>query len=299
MSDARDYILESSGAELERLRAQAQVWEPAAEAMLDLMGVPEGARVADLGCGAMGILGPLSRRVGAQGKVLGIDIDPVQLAGAHDYVATRGLGNTEILALDAYNTGLPAASLDQAHVRFVLAPVGRNQDLMREILRLVRPGGLVGIQEPDSCSWQCLPAHPAWSQLRRAILATFLAGGGDFDVGRRLPTLLREGGLEHVRMRTVTLDLPHPHPYRRLPLQFAHSLKQRMLSLRVLSPEEYDALTAECARLADDPEIGMLSFTVIQVWGRVPDGATPRVEPPLSLAERLRRRVGRGGRDGA
>src|SRR5262249_44564216 len=44
---------------LERLRLQARVWEAETEAWLDHMGPITGWRCLDLGCGAMGILGPL------------------------------------------------------------------------------------------------------------------------------------------------------------------------------------------------------------------------------------------------
>src|SRR4051794_11047087 len=67
------YLLPASASELERLRLQARVWEPEAETLLDRIGVQPGWRCADLGCGAMGILGPLSRRVGPTGRILGLD----------------------------------------------------------------------------------------------------------------------------------------------------------------------------------------------------------------------------------
>lgn len=49
---------------MERLRSQAEVWEPAADAFLAELGISPGSRVLDLGCGAMGVLKPLSRLVG-------------------------------------------------------------------------------------------------------------------------------------------------------------------------------------------------------------------------------------------
>jgi len=61
------YLLSGAHGELERLRLQAQVWEPDAEALLDSIRVRRGWDCIDLGCGAMGILGPLSRRVGPDG----------------------------------------------------------------------------------------------------------------------------------------------------------------------------------------------------------------------------------------
>jgi len=86
MSSA-DYLLSDSASELKRIRLQARVWEAETEAWLDHMGPMTGWRCLDLGCGAMGILGPLARRVGPRGRVLGVDIDSVQLGGARAFVA--------------------------------------------------------------------------------------------------------------------------------------------------------------------------------------------------------------------
>ena len=87
----RDYLLLDSASELERLRLQARVWEPETEAWLDHLSPMEGWRCLDLGCGAMGILGPLSRRAGPSGRIVGVDIDPMQLRGARAFVAQTPL----------------------------------------------------------------------------------------------------------------------------------------------------------------------------------------------------------------
>ena len=55
---SENYLLAGGTAELERLQLQARVWEPDAEVMLDQIGLQAGWRCLDLGCGAMGILGP-------------------------------------------------------------------------------------------------------------------------------------------------------------------------------------------------------------------------------------------------
>ena len=75
----QEYLLSDGGSELERLRLQARVWESEAETWLDLIGPMTGWHCVDLGCGAMGLLGPLSHRVGPAGRVVGIDRDPLQL----------------------------------------------------------------------------------------------------------------------------------------------------------------------------------------------------------------------------
>lgn len=265
-----EYLLTGGAAELERLRLQARVWEPEAEAMLDRVGVAPDAHCIDLGCGALGILGPLSRRLGPSGRVVGVDLDAKQLAGARAFVKEAGLSNVEILDLDAYRTGFPAQTFDLVHVRFVFAPVGRDDELLREMLRLVRPGGIVAIQEPDASSWTCLPPHPSWSRLKEAILAAFARGGGDFNAGRRLYGMLRTAGLKDVSVRAAVQALSGGHPYLRLPVQFATSLRGRILDASLMSPSELDMALAECERIAADPETCGLTFTVVQAWGRAP-----------------------------
>ena len=270
MTDPSTYLLAGGAAELERLRLQARVWEPEAERLLDQIGLPPGGSCVDLGCGGMGILGPLSRRVGPQGRVLGLDTDAKQLAAAREYVQANQLANVEILERDAYDTQLPRASFDFAHVRFVFAPVGRDAELLAELVPLVRPGGVVAIQEPDASAWNCYPAQPAWARLKAAILAAFARGGGDFNAGQRTFAMLKQAGLEDVQIRAAVLALPHPHPYRRLPLQFAASLRPRILDGGLLSEAELDETLAECERMVADPGTLVMSFIVTQVWGRVP-----------------------------
>jgi ubiquinone/menaquinone biosynthesis C-methylase UbiE len=211
------YLLSDSASELERLRLQARVWEPETEAWLDYLGPMTGWRCLDLGCGAMGILGPLARRVGPSGQVIGVDVDSVQLRGARAFVADNKLANVEILEADAYASSLPDNSFDLAHVRFLFAPVGRDAQLMNELWRLTKPRGIIAIQEPDAAAWGCYPPSDAWNRLKAVILEAFRRSGGDFDAGQRIHAMLQERGAEDVRIRAAVVALASGHPYLRHP----------------------------------------------------------------------------------
>ena len=271
MAEGQDnYLLAGGAAELERLQLQARVLEPDAEAMLDQIGIQPGWRCIDLGCGAMGILGPLSQRVGASGQVVGLDMDAKLLAAARALVEGEGWNNVELVEGDAYHTQLERASFDLVHVRFVLAPVGRDSELINEMYELTRPGGLMVIQEPDGASWNCYPSHPTWDRLKEVILTAFARGGGDFNAGQRTYGLLRQAGLEDIKLRASVVPLPPGHPYLRLPIQFATSLRPRILDEGLLFEPELDEAIAECERIAQDPATIGLTYVVTQVWGRKP-----------------------------
>src|SRR2546428_3464691 len=146
--------------------------------MLATSGRPPGRRRNDLGSGAICIQVDRRNRAEPKGEVTGVDTAAKQIDAARAYVTGENLKNVKVLELDAYNTRLPRESFDFTHVRFVFAPVGRDADLLREMIALTRPGGTIAIQEPDAASWNSHPSNSSWKRLKEIILATFSAGGG-------------------------------------------------------------------------------------------------------------------------
>ena len=106
------------------------------------------------------------------------------------------------------------------------------------------------------------------SALKAAILAAFQAGGGDFDAGRRTFGMLRATGLQEVSQRNAVLALTGHHPYKRLPMQFAASLRKRIIAGCILSEARLDACVSDVAAVADDPGAVMTTFIVTQVAGQ-------------------------------
>jgi SAM-dependent methyltransferase len=218
----------------------------------------------------MGVLGPLSRRVGPAGRVVGLDLEPRLLEAARAFVQENGLTNVAVLERDAFNTGLPREGFDLVHARFMFTPLGRDADLLRELLALTRPGGTLAVEECETSSWRCFPPHPAWDRLTGAIAGAFAQAGGDINAGRKIYGLLRRAHLEDVQVRAALIALPGGHPYLRLPIQFAMSLRERILKTGLLAEPEFDAAVTACEELAQDPETFGLTFAVTQVWGRKP-----------------------------
>ncbi len=267
-TDRTDYLLAGGAAELERLQLQARVWEPEAEILLERIGVRAGWSCLDLGCGALGILGPLARRVGPSGRVLGVDLDRKQLQAAREYLQRADLGHASVEERDAFRTGLPPDSFDLVHARFLAAPTGRSDELVEEMTRLARPGGIVALQEPDTSSWHCYPPNADFGRLTGLVEAAFARGGGQLSAGRDLFQRLRDHGLEAVKVRAAVVALQDRHPYMRLPSQFAASLRSRIVGTGLMTDEELDDAIATVDRITADPATFVVSFVVLQAWGR-------------------------------
>ena len=80
----------------------------------------------------------------------------------------------------------------------LLINVPNPEQIVSEMVALVRPGGVVALQDVDRCSWVCDPPHPAWTTLLTALNTAWTQDGADPFIGRRLPGLLRRAGLVDV-----------------------------------------------------------------------------------------------------
>lgn len=257
-------------------RLQAQIWDPEVETWLDQIDVQPGWQCVDLGCGAMGILEPLSRRSGPTGRIVGIEPRGSLLDAARHFVLRGKLDNVRLLDTPPDGTSLPDQSFHLVHARSLMSAGWNEHELLAEMLRLARPGGIVALQEPDSAAWHCYPENGAWARLRDALRAAFSAGGGNLDTGCRTFALLREAGLEDVRIRAATIALQGVHPVKRLLVDLAELQRERILEAGTMEERDLDEALAECDRIARDPATVVVSFLMTQVWGRKAKGGWRR-----------------------
>ena len=265
-TNTTSYLLAGQASELQRLQLQSRVWEPAARALLAELPRRDGAAAVEVGCGVMGWLRVLSQWVGGKGSVVGTDIDEKMLAGARQFVEEESLPNVLLLKDDLFQSQLPAHSFDLVHARFQIAPLGRAAEQMAAYLRLARPRGLIVLEDPDMASWRINPDAPAVHQLIQLIENGFRSAGGDFNSGRSLPELLRSAGLEP-QVRAHVVALQPGHPYLRLPLQFAASLRPRLQTL--VPAAELDALLSRAETELARVDTWGTTFTLVQAFAPV------------------------------
>jgi SAM-dependent methyltransferase len=118
---------------------------PAYAAAVADLGLREGDRVLDAGCGTGRALPPLRAAVGPSGVVVGADLTPAMLEAA--VRAGRDRDGRLVLA-DVARLPLRSASLDAVFGAGLVSHLPRPAENLRELARVVRVGGTLALFHP-------------------------------------------------------------------------------------------------------------------------------------------------------
>ncbi|MGC9396603.1 MAG: class I SAM-dependent methyltransferase [Anaerolineae bacterium] len=114
---------------------------------LDRAGLRPGETVLELGPGPGAFTVDAARRVGPEGHLIAVDIQPEMIAQVETRVREAGLANVETHVASVYELPLPDASVDRVYLITVLPEIPDPVRALREIHRVLKPGGIVSTTE--------------------------------------------------------------------------------------------------------------------------------------------------------
>ncbi len=161
--------------------------------------VRPGMRVLDCGCGPGSITVGLAAAV-APGEVVGVDLEPSQVAMAQAQAAARGLATVRFVLGDIRALPFPEATFDAAFGHTIGMSFRDPIPALREVHRTVKPGGVVGFRELDFSGNLYEPPESAWQEFWDLYARVVQHNGGSVRVGKRLAGLLRHAGFERITM---------------------------------------------------------------------------------------------------
>src|SRR5215469_7523070 len=122
------------------------------------------AKVLDVGCGTGASALPAAHGVGKNGSVVGVDLASRLLDRARAKALAAGLDNVEFRLADMTTLNYPGESFDAVVSVFSIFFVPDMEDLVRELWRMVRPGGKLAVT-----TWGPRIFEPAYSLWLAAI----------------------------------------------------------------------------------------------------------------------------------
>lgn len=252
------YVLATGSEGEERLAVVNEVHGPDTRAFVLRAGLTQGMRVADIGCGIGTVSCWMAAQVGASGAVVGVDVSAAQVETARRRAEASGVGNVTFAAVDAYSTGLEANAFDLVYCRFVLMHLRRPADALREMRALLRPGGILAVEDGDFTALFCHPPLPAFERCMELYRAAGERHGADFGIGRRLYELVRAAGFDSAEV-VLAQPVCAQGEAKRLPEWTLAESANALIEAQLTTSAEIDALVAALASFAaqDGTAIGM------------------------------------------
>lgn len=155
--------------------------------------VKPGMTLLDAGCGPGSITIGLAEKV-SPGEVVGIDISDDALDSARTLAVERGVANVRFETADVYALPYEDASFDAAFSYAMLQHLADPLAALREIRRVLKPNGVIGLGDADLSGTLLHPMSPALQRALDLSIELRLRDNGTPDAGRRLRELLHAAG---------------------------------------------------------------------------------------------------------
>lgn len=160
-------------------------------------------RLLDFGCGPGSITVGLAAAV-SPGQVTAIDVADEVLEEGRRLAAERRFTNVSFEAGTVYELAFPDGTFDVAYGHQVLQHLSQPLEALKELQRVLKPGGLVAVRDSDYSTMPFAPDDPRIDRFFVIYDAVARRNGGEPNAGRYLRGWLLSTGFTEVQISTTT-----------------------------------------------------------------------------------------------
>lgn len=168
----------------------------------------------DCGCGPGSITLDFASIL-KKGKVVGVDFEPSQIECAKQLMKEKKVSSAEFQIADILNLPYKNNSFDVAFTNGVLWTIGETLQVLEELKRVVKPGGIIACREPSFDGAQYYPESKIFEKAFHLQNRSLDALGNNRNVGKELSAYFSKVGLKDVQL-SVSCDLYSSDEKRRL-----------------------------------------------------------------------------------
>jgi 2-polyprenyl-3-methyl-5-hydroxy-6-metoxy-1,4-benzoquinol methylase len=264
----KEYVIRGGVEGRERLRVLGRVVYPGTASFLDRLGVRPGMSCLDVGCGGGDVTVELARRVAPEGRVIGVDLDETTLELARREAEAAEVDNVEFRSLDVREQQC-GSGFDLVYARFLITHLRDPESTTARFLEHLRPGGLLAVEDIDFGGSFAWPESEAFRRYGKLYCEVVRRRGGDPNIGRRLPSILRAGGVENVEMNVVQ-PMGTEGEVKLIDPITMESIADSVLEEGLATQAEIEEIVEALYRVAADPGTVAALPRIVQVWGRRP-----------------------------
>jgi len=236
------YALDVGESGAKRLDIQSAYFHRESCAHLEKAGLREGQIVYDIGCGTGFMTHHMASIVGPQGHVYGIDSSPAQLELAEKRILDSTCDNVTFIQENVQSDNLPCPQkADLIYCRFLLMHLNNPADALSAMMKLLKPGGQIVLQECITSTCHLSDHDPQLNDLFNALINLGQKLGLDYDIGLSLKALAESEGLKDITQDEHQYELQPD--FARYFLTFTHQeWVKKALHQGIITEEKYVTL---------------------------------------------------------
>jgi ubiquinone/menaquinone biosynthesis C-methylase UbiE len=192
-----EYIINGGAEGKRRLNVLAEVLYQYTYTLLEADGLLTGKALLDVGCGGGDVSFMAAGMVGEDGSVTAIDFDGVIVGLDKKDAVERGISNVTFNAISAYDIDYKH-EFDIAYSRFLLSHLQQPLEVLRKMVKAVKPGGRIIVEDVQFSGHFCYPECQAFADYVTYFTTAARNNGQDAEIGQRLVDIFREAGIKDV-----------------------------------------------------------------------------------------------------
>jgi len=148
----------------------------------------------------------------------------------------------------------------------IFSRLGEPENVLARMRQLARPGGRIVVEDIDMSGSYCHPQHRAHARSVGPYTTAVRRGGGEADLGRRLPAIALAAGLGDVHwnvLRPAHASGPHKH----MTAVTMEKIRPAVLRHGLATDQEIDSILTRVYSFVQDPATLVALPRIVQVWG--------------------------------
>lgn len=167
------------------------------ESFVEYLEISDSFKICDFGCGLGNLINEIYTKYN-NAHITGVEISKEQYEVAKKN--NKKNKNVVLINEDVLKSNLPDNCFDITYCRYLLEHVQDPVNVIKEMIRITRPGGKIVVQENDLHNVIYYPEIQGHSKVMNKFCELQIQMGGDPYIGRKLFSLFNAGNAKNIKL---------------------------------------------------------------------------------------------------